>query len=155
MIYTRRKFLKTGALAGLGSAIGAATVLSAPSILTRSRVPVQTGGGTLAFRPYFVQKGRGPHLLEWAYASDTSWDAFHSDIASTQSGVMISDTEGKGKFGVNVRWNVEGFGYTFITADNGGEFYELPEPGKRGSSTSITSSRQAELSETGIVWPLT
>jgi endo-1,4-beta-xylanase len=130
MIITRRKFLKTGALAGIGSAIGAATVLSAPSILTRSRVPVSTGSGTLTFRPQFVQKGRGPHLLEWAYASDTSWDAFHSDIASGPAGVTLSNTEGKEKFGINVRWNVEGFGYLFITADNGGEYYELPPSGK-------------------------
>ena len=34
------------------------------------------------------------------------------------------------KFGINVRWHVEGFGYIFITADNGGEFYTLPQKGK-------------------------
>ena len=80
----------------------------------------------LIFRPYFVQKGQGPHLLDWAYASDENWDAFHSNISSSSEGVEISDTEGVEKFGINVRWNVEGFGYISITADNGGEFYQLP-----------------------------
>ncbi len=91
----------------------------------------QSKKGELVFRPYFVQSGRGPHLLDWAYASDTNWDAFHSNISASNKGVAISDTEGKEKFGVDVRWNVEGFGYIFITADNGGEFYQLPPAGKQ------------------------
>lgn len=127
---SRRKFLKASAFAGLGSAIGSARVLSAPSILTRSRTAASTAAGELIFRPQYVQRGRGPHLLEWAYASDAQWDAFHSNITSARDGVRISDTEGKGKFGINVRWNVEGFGYIFITADNAGEFYTLPAGGK-------------------------
>jgi len=86
--------------------------------------------GTLFFRPYFVQSGVGPHLLDWAYASDTNWDAFHSDIRVTREGVQISDAEGRDRFGIDVRWNVEGFGYIFITADNGGEYYRLPGSGK-------------------------
>jgi endo-1,4-beta-xylanase len=86
--------------------------------------------GELIFRPYFVQKGRGPHLLDWAYASDTNRDAFLSDITASDKGVRISDTGGVGKFGIDVRWNVEEFGYIFITADNGGDFYELPSSGK-------------------------
>ena len=129
-IITRRKFLKTTALAGLGSAIGSATVLSAPSLLTRPRTVRVTAGGDLVFRPYYVQKGRGPHLLEWAYASDTNRDAFHSNISASGEGVKISDAEGKKNFCVDVRWNVEGFGYLFMTADNGGAFYQLPPEGK-------------------------
>ncbi len=85
--------------------------------------------GQLLFKPYFVQSGRGPHLLDWAYATDPDWDSFHSDIAATREGVKIADTEGREKFGINVRWNVEGFGYIFITADNAGEWYRLPESG--------------------------
>lgn len=85
--------------------------------------------GTLIFSPQYVQSGDGPHLLDWAYASDTHWDAFHSNIAATKEGVTISDTEGQEKFGIDVRWNVEGFGYLYITADNGGEFYTLPPSG--------------------------
>jgi GH35 family endo-1,4-beta-xylanase len=86
--------------------------------------------GELIFKPQFVQKGVGPHLLDWAYASDENWDAFHSNITSSDEGVKISDTEGKKEFGIDVRWNVEGFGYIYITADNGGEFYELPGSGQ-------------------------
>ncbi len=72
----------------------------------------------------------GPHLLDWAYASDTKWDAFLSNITSSNDGVVLSDVNGQERFGINVRWNVEGFGYTFLTADNGGAFYTLPPSGK-------------------------
>ncbi|MEW6511169.1 MAG: endo-1,4-beta-xylanase [Bacteroidota bacterium] len=90
-----------------------------------------TGKGSLIFRPVFVQSGRGPHLLDWAYATDAAWDSFYSDIVATREGVTITDAGGREKFGINVRWNVEGFGYIFITADNGGEFYQLPSTGSR------------------------
>jgi endo-1,4-beta-xylanase len=127
---TRRKFLKQSAFAGVSSIVGSNAVLASPTILTSKWTRPLTNRGTLRFRPYLVQSGRGPHLLDWAYATDTKWDAFHSDITSTKDGVTISDTEGERKFGIDVRWNVEGFGYIFITADNGGEFYELPASGK-------------------------
>lgn len=89
----------------------------------------KTEKGELIFKPYFVQKRHGTNLLDWAYASDVNWDAFHSNIHVDNGGVKISDTEGHDKFGINVKWNVEGFGYLYITADNGGEFYELPPAG--------------------------
>ncbi len=133
MRITRRKFLKDSAFAGIGTALAATPILSAPSILTRPRVPVVTGAGEAVFTPVFLQRGNGPHLLEWAYASDLQWDAFHSNIAADHNGVRISDVEGHGKFGINVRWNVEGFGYTFLTADNAGEGYSLPPAGKTAS----------------------
>lgn len=101
--------------------------------------------GELIFRPYFVQAGRGPHLLDWAYASDVNGDAFHSNIISSTEGVKISDTEGDRKFGINVRWNVEGFGYLYITADNGGEFYTLPAEGK-----SVTLNLNYELARSRV-----
>ncbi len=126
----RRTFLKTSALAGTGLAL-APSAFGAPTILTPRRTRRRTAAGTLAFRPTYVQDGVGPHLLDWAYASDAKWDAFHSNItASLDTGVVISDAEGQERFGINVRWNVEGFGYTFITADNGGEFYALPPEGQ-------------------------
>src|SRR4051812_44338241 len=113
MKITRRKFMKNSAFAGAGAAAGLslipAAVLSAPSILTRPRTQAVTGQGELIFRPYFVQSGRGPHLLEWAYATDERWDAFHSNITADKTGVKISDAEGTKKFGIDVRWNVEGF----------------------------------------------
>ena len=128
---TRRRFLKDSAFAGAGAAFGTAMIGAVPSVFTRARTTANTAVGELVFRPYFVQSGRGPHLLDWAYASDAQWDAFLSNITASSEGVKISDAGGRNKFAVNVRWNVEGFGYTFITADNGGEFYDLPPSGKR------------------------
>ena len=124
MAHNRREFIKQSAAAAFG------TTLGAPTILTSPRTRRSTEQGTLIFQPHYVQRGDGPHL-NWAYASDTKWDAFHSNIkAETNDRVVISDTEGQQKFGINTRWNVEGFGYTFITADNGGQFYSLPPSGQ-------------------------
>ena len=126
----RRRFLKNAALAGAGLALAPAA-FGAPTILTPRRTPLRTNAGTLAFRPHFVQEGRGPYLLDWAYASDTNWDAFRSNItASPATGVTISDAAGQERFGIDVKWFVEGFGNLFMTADNGGEFYALPPDGQ-------------------------
>jgi len=126
----RRQFISRTALAGMGLTFIPGIVSSFPSIITDRRVIPSTKQGELIFKPVFNQKGTGPHLLDWAYASDTKWDSFLSDITATKEGVKVSDTFGQEKFGVDVRWNVEGFGYIFITADNGGEFYQLPPSGK-------------------------
>jgi endo-1,4-beta-xylanase len=99
----------------------------------------------LIFKPRYVQAGRGPHLLDWAYATDPEWDSFHSDITASKEGVRISDTEGRDRFGINVRWNVEGFGYIYITADNGGEFYQLP------SGRAATLNLNHELAKSRVV----
>lgn len=85
----------------------------------------------LIFKPYFNQKGRGPHLDEFVFLMDGSGDTFHSDVAVSNQGVTITDTEGVEKFSLNVRWNVEGFGYLAMPADNGGDFYTLPKFGER------------------------
>jgi len=85
----------------------------------------------LIFKPYISQLGRGPHIDEFVYATDENSDTFHSNIELRKEGVGISDTEGRKKIGINVRWNVEGFGYLFMTADNEGEFYQLPSSGSR------------------------
>ena len=142
----RRDFLKKTTLAGVGAVTAVNSLLSAPLIFTKSRTTANTEQGELIFKPYFVQKGIGPNLgtvksfenigpadwdfPSWAFASDTEWDAFYSNIFATKDGIKISDTNGKEKFGINVRWNVEGFGYIYMTADNEGEFYELPAKGK-------------------------
>jgi endo-1,4-beta-xylanase len=126
----RRDFIKTSVVAGAGLALVPGILSSAPTILTGRRVKPSTQLGELIFRPVFVQKSRGPNLLDWAYASDHRWDAFYSDINVNNNVVAISDAKGVDKFGIDVRWNVEGFGYIFITADNGGEFYSLPPSGK-------------------------
>jgi endo-1,4-beta-xylanase len=126
----RRDFIKTSVVAGAGLALIPGFLSSAPTILTGRRVRPSTQLGELIFRPAFIQKSRGPHLLDWAYASDHQWNAFYSDITANNEGVVISNTNGREKFGIDVRWNVEGFGYIFITADNGGEYYSLPAAGK-------------------------
>jgi endo-1,4-beta-xylanase len=127
----RRTFLRTGALSATALAL-APSVFAAPQILTPRRGLISTEQGTLVFRPHFVQRGVGPHFDgTYAYASDTLWDTFHSNIQATPDiGIRISDTGGRDRFGVNVRWNVEGFGYLFLTADNAGEYYELPPRGR-------------------------
>lgn len=142
----RRKFLQQSACCAASATLASQPAFSAPAVLTATRPSRTTAQGELTFQPYFVQKGRGPHLLDWAYASDANWDAFHSNIAAAKDGVKISDTEGKKKFGIDVRWNVEGFGYIYITADNGGEFYELPAAGQ-----SRTLNLNYELAKSRIV----
>ncbi|HSR18807.1 MAG TPA: twin-arginine translocation signal domain-containing protein, partial [Ignavibacteriaceae bacterium] len=126
----RREFIKKSAIAGLGLAVAPKLLYSNQTILTKSRISKNTALGELIFKPVYVQKGIGPHLLDWAYASDSNWDAFFSNITASKDGVKMSDANGKDKFGIDVRWNVEGFGYIYITADNGGEFYQLPPDGK-------------------------
>jgi endo-1,4-beta-xylanase len=115
--------------------------------------------GELLFRPEYVQVGRGPHLLDWAYASDTNGDAFHSNITSTREGVSISDTEGHPRFGIDVRWNIEGFGYIYCTADNAGEFYQLPASGSKTlnlnhelARSRVTRNRKRIARHTGKGW---
>jgi GH35 family endo-1,4-beta-xylanase len=104
--------------------------MNALTVLTGSRIIKNTAQGELLFKPVFVQKGRGPHIYDLVWATDKNWDTFHSNISLSKEGIKISDSEGEEKFGINARWNVEGFGYTNITADNGGEFYTLPSDGK-------------------------
>jgi len=85
--------------------------------------------GTLILKPYFVQKGEGPHIDPFVYAADINGDVFHSDIKLDKEGIKISDSEGKSKFSIHVRWNISEFGYVYSIADNGGEYYELPSKG--------------------------
>ncbi|MBI2619843.1 MAG: endo-1,4-beta-xylanase [Ignavibacteriales bacterium] len=131
--YSRRDFIGTAAGAGAFLAASGLSAFPAPTILTASRTRPSIAAGTLRFLPHYVQRGSGPHLLDWAYASDSKGDAFRSDIAASRDGLLLSDTKGEGRFAVNVRWNVEEFGYIFITADNGGEFYKLPPNGREQS----------------------
>src|SRR5690606_14535720 len=81
----------------------------------------------LIFKPYFVQKGNGPHIDPLVYAADENENVFHSNISLTKKGIEISDTEGREKFSIHVRWNIEGFGYLYSIADNGGELYSLSD----------------------------
>lgn len=85
--------------------------------------------GKLIFKPYYIQKGEGPHIDPLVYAADIHGDVFYSDIRLSTEGVVISDTNGNDKFSVHVRWNINGFGFVYSIADNAGEYYELPSSG--------------------------
>lgn len=162
----RRDFIRNSTLAGIGGIVAANSIFSTPTIITKSRVPKSTEKGTLIFEPHIVQSGSGPHygkvkslktmnekdwaLPQWAFASDENWDAFYSNIFAFSDGVKISNSEGREKFGINVRWNVEGFGFIYMTADNGGEFYELPSIGnfkKYNLNFELAKSRLAKNKE--------
>ncbi len=143
----RRRFIQRTAAAGLGSLVAVDGLLRSPVILTSRRTRRPTKQGELVFKPYVVQNGEGPHLgmvedlqnigekdwkfPQWAFSSDEHWDTFYSNIFASENGVRVSDVGGRDRFGINVRWNVEGFGFIYMTADNGGEFYALPSSGSR------------------------
>lgn len=127
----RRDFITRSAITGLGAAAFPAIAL--PEIITKSRTVKNTEYGKLIFQPYYVQKGRGPHLYDLVWATDKNWDTFYSNININNSVIEVSDTNGVDRFSINARWNVEGFGYTNITADNGGNLYELPSSGSTKS----------------------
>ncbi|HEX2982449.1 MAG TPA: endo-1,4-beta-xylanase [Ignavibacteriales bacterium] len=80
-------------------------------------------GKEIIFKPYFVQKGMGPHISEILLTFDSNEDTFKSDIKLDKDGIKITDTQGK-KFGISVKWNVEGYGYMYMPADNEGNYYE-------------------------------
>ena len=118
----RRDFIIKSSLAGAGVALAANSVFAAPTIFTKRKTFLNTEKGELIFKPYFVQKGSGPHLgsiksfetigpaewdfPSWAFASDTDWDAFYSNIFATQDGIKISDTNFKKKFLINLKFNI-------------------------------------------------
>ena len=132
-LISRRSFLKNTAIVGTGSILASNSFLTLPELLLKKSVNKNTAKGELLFIPHYVQKGRGPHLYELAWATDNEWEPFYSDIKIEERGVRISDSKNVERFGINARWNVEGFGWTNITADNGGEFYSLPSSGKTKS----------------------
>ncbi|MBN2413083.1 endo-1,4-beta-xylanase [candidate division KSB1 bacterium] len=99
----------------------------------------------LLFKPVFVQKGRGPHLAQMVYLTDEKGDTFRADIRIDNSGIKIVNTYDHHKFVLYVRWNVEGYGYLYMPADNGGEFHDLS-----GSGTGVCNLN-FELAKTRIV----
>ncbi|MCF8260921.1 MAG: endo-1,4-beta-xylanase [Melioribacteraceae bacterium] len=81
----------------------------------------------LIFKPHFVQNGKGPHIDNFVFASDRFGDVFKTDIQFTREGIEITDAAGVKFFGINLRWNVEGYGFLFIGADNAGDYYSFEE----------------------------
>ena len=56
-------------------------IISAPEIFTVKRTSDNSTQGEIIFRPYFVQKGRGPHIYDLVWATDQNWDTFYSNIS--------------------------------------------------------------------------
>lgn len=109
---SRRRFIRTGLM-------GAAAASVAPSFTS-----LHSGNSFLSNEVRFLPV---PHRLmptyDFVYASDEKGDPFKSPIHMTRDGIIIPETMGDRKFGVHTRWYVEGFGFTFLAADNGGAFY--------------------------------
>jgi GH35 family endo-1,4-beta-xylanase len=115
---SRRDFLKTSALGA--AALGISPLLSGwPSVFAKT-------GSELVFRPY-------PHplmpVMPLVYATDENDDPFKSAIQTRQDGIVVPEDLGNRKFAVNTRWYVEGFGYVWLGADNGGAYYSRDDFG--------------------------
>lgn len=101
--------------------------------------------GKLLFRPWFVQRGRGPHLDNFCYATDENGDTFRTDIRLTREGIEISDTNGQPRFALNLRWNVEGYGFLFTSVGQGSELYQLPAAGQRTLNLNYEMARNRSI----------
>lgn len=107
----RRSFLKKTAIST--AAIAASPYLNWTTLLAKT-------DKEFILRPY-------PHpwqpKFDWVYAADEYEDPFKSSIKVTQEGVTVPSGFENKKFSINARWFVDGFGYTMLGADNGGEYY--------------------------------
>lgn len=113
---SRRKFLKAGVL---GTTAWSASALWSNFSFAAPRVQQEA-----VFVPY-------PHpsmpAMALVYAADEYEDPFKSSIQLRQGSILIPEDFGSRKFSVNTRWYVEGFGYLWLSADNGGEYFSLPQ----------------------------
>lgn len=111
---SRRKFLKTGA-------IGTASMIASPIMKNYSRI-YSSVNADMIFKPY-------PHpwmpKMDFVYAADENDDPFKSSISIGQDGVIIPKDFGNQKFSVNARWFINGFGFIYLSADNGGNYYSI------------------------------
>ncbi len=112
----RRNFLKKGAIGAAGLTLLPAATSFSPFIHTQ---------GDLLFRPY-------PHPLmppvENAYVSDAQGDPIYmGELPVSEAGITIEEEKRDEPFGVNAMWFVEGFGYIWLTADNGGRLYSADD----------------------------
>ena len=115
--FDRRNFLKKGAM-------GAAALAFVPSATSWASPFVHTSGDLL-FRPY-------PHpmmpTLDHAYLTDTNGDPIYkSELPVSEAGIAVDDAWRESAFGVNAQWYIEGFGYVWLEADNGGRYYSADD----------------------------
>jgi endo-1,4-beta-xylanase len=108
---TRREALKRGALGATGLALTPFATGWAPAVPRTRR--------ELVFRPY-------PHPLmppvDFAYATDAQGDPF-TTFPVEQAGVVVTGAAAQRPFAVNARWFIEGFGFVWLEADNGGRLF--------------------------------
>lgn len=71
--------------------------------------------------------------ITFAYAADDFEDPFKSSVSVQKEGIIIPDDFGKRKFSVNARWYVDGFGYVWLSADNGGSYFTRDEAARIGT----------------------
>ncbi len=120
---SRRDFLKTGAT---GAAVIAASPLVKHLPASSAPVPRVPKKGDLLFVPH-------PHAdmpaIDFAYASDEEDQPFKSRMFVSVDGIDVPRDFGHKPFAVNLRWYVEGFGYLWLCADNGGKLYDIGDPG--------------------------
>jgi len=110
--FSRRQFLKTGTM-------GAAALAASPFV-SRWPTAIPQIGEELIFRPY--PHPRMPEM-PLVYASDENDDPFKSSIRVSPDGIVAPAALADRKFAVNTRWFVDGFGYVWLAADNGGNYY--------------------------------
>ncbi|MBN1300182.1 MAG: endo-1,4-beta-xylanase [Melioribacteraceae bacterium] len=79
------------------------------------------------FKPEFVQKGPGPNLGDKVLTLDENGDPFKSDATISKAGIQVNSTGMTDKFAISFRWNVEGYGFLYMPADNGGRMYSVKE----------------------------
>ncbi len=68
--------------------------------------------------------------FNFVYLSDENEDPFKSSIKISSKGIVVPEDIGNKRFAINAKWFVEGFGYLFLSADNGGRYYtsnDFPE----------------------------
>ncbi len=98
--------------------ISTASVMSVPLFLN-SAPSFASAAEELTFRPY-------PHdwmpEFSWAYLADENEDPFKSPVRVNRNGVHVPSSV-SGRFSVNARWYVDGFGFIYLGADNGGRYY--------------------------------
>ena len=113
---SRRNFLRAGALG--------ASVLAVSPLQRAFSHHIALPPREIVFRP-FPNAAMPP--LTWAYAADEFEDPFKSAIEVRKEGIVVPESMGSRRFSVNTRWYVEGFGYVWLSADNGGEYYSLED----------------------------
>ncbi len=134
MSLTRRDFLKAGAVGAAGALVAGPAAWGRPL----------RGAAPIVLRPY-------PHPmmpeLTRVYLADADGDPFQAPFEIAADGIALPEALGTTPFAVNAKWYVEGFGYVWLTADNGGRLYgtdDFREGGVRNLNVEFARTAVAE-----------